>query len=152
MKASSEGNLWSVILAAGEGRRTRSFIQRYMGHRKPKQYCTFVGTRSMLQHTLDRADQLSAPWRKVTVVARPHHREALQQHCGRAQGVLVAQPSNRDTLAGVFLPLAHVRARDPHATVAIFPSDHFVFPENGFVQMTRQALPAAELMSDPLQL
>ncbi|MCA9422537.1 MAG: hypothetical protein KC592_16065, partial [Nitrospira sp.] len=59
--------LWSMILAGGEGERTRPFIERWLGYPKPKQYCTFVGNRSMLQHTLDRADRLGAPHQKITV-------------------------------------------------------------------------------------
>jgi mannose-1-phosphate guanylyltransferase len=62
-------DLWSIILAGGEGERLRPLMQRWLGQHKPKQYCTFVGTRSMLQHTLDRADQISDPEQKVTVIA-----------------------------------------------------------------------------------
>ena len=53
--------LWSIILAGGEGNRTRPFIEQWLGRHKPKQYCTFVGNRSMLQHTFDRADRLVRP-------------------------------------------------------------------------------------------
>ncbi|MFZ1747278.1 MAG: hypothetical protein WAU17_15270, partial [Nitrospirales bacterium] len=65
-------SVWSMILAGGEGERTRPFIERWLGYPKPKQYCTFVGNRSMLQHTLDRADRLGAPHQKITVVAQSH--------------------------------------------------------------------------------
>ncbi len=47
-------HLWSIILAGGEGERMRPFIRRWLGHHKPKQYCTFVGSRSLFQHTVDR--------------------------------------------------------------------------------------------------
>lgn len=63
---------WSIILAGGEGERLRPFIQRWLGVPIPKQYCTFVGTRSMLQHTWDRADRVTPPEQKVTVVSRHH--------------------------------------------------------------------------------
>ena len=49
------GNVWSIVLAGGDGERTKEFIRRWLGYEKPKQYCTFVGSRSMFQHTLDRA-------------------------------------------------------------------------------------------------
>ena len=52
----SSVSLWSIILAGGDGERTRPFIQEWLGVAVPKQYCTFVGTRSMLQHTWDRAN------------------------------------------------------------------------------------------------
>jgi mannose-1-phosphate guanylyltransferase len=135
---------WSIILAGGEGERLRPMVQRWLGRYKPKQYCTFVGTRSMFQHTLDRADQITTPDRKVTVIAKAHYEDALPQLAGRQAGKLILQPRNLDTAAGIFLALAHVRAQDPNATVFILPSDHFIHPEEQFVQMVRSAVRAAE--------
>jgi mannose-1-phosphate guanylyltransferase len=43
----------------------------------------------------------------------------------------------------VFLGLAHVRSSDADATVLIFPSDHFVYPEGRFVEMTYSLARAA---------
>jgi hypothetical protein len=51
---SASDQLWSIILAGGEGTRLRSLVHRWLGRPKPKQYCAFVGTRSLFQHTLDR--------------------------------------------------------------------------------------------------
>ena len=59
--AEGRGNLWSIVLAGGDGLRTKDFIRRWCGHEKPKQYCAFAGARSMFQHTLDRAVRLT-PW------------------------------------------------------------------------------------------
>jgi mannose-1-phosphate guanylyltransferase len=133
---------WSVVLAGGEGERTRPFIERWLGRHRPKQYCTFVGTRSLLQHTIDRADRLSRPDHRVTVVARGHRRDALPQLGGR--GRVVFQPANRGTAPGVFLPLTFVRAADPDATVVIYPSDHFVWPEPRFVGAVARAISESE--------
>ena len=145
-------NLWSIVLAGGEGERLRPFVQRWLGRHQPKQYCTFIGSRSMFQHTVDRADQLAPPERKVIVIARSHLHEAAAQLAGRQPGRLVVQPANRDTAAGIFLALAHVRALDPQATVVIYPSDHFVFPESRFLKVVQTAVRAAELLSDHLIL
>jgi mannose-1-phosphate guanylyltransferase len=62
------------------------------------------------------------------------------------------QPENRDTAAGIFLPLTYVRARDPGATVVIYPSDHFVYPESRFLDVVRQATGVAESLSDRVLL
>jgi mannose-1-phosphate guanylyltransferase len=145
-------NVWSVILSGGEGERLRPLISQWLGSHKPKQYCTFVGTRSMLQHTLDRADRISAPEHKVTVIARCHHEEALRHFREREAGRLVLQPSNRDTAAGIFLALSHVRAHDSRGTVVIFPSDHFICPEEPFFQMVRSMVRAAKQIEDRLFL
>jgi mannose-1-phosphate guanylyltransferase len=80
---STSDQLWSIILAGGEGTRVSSLVHRWLGRPKPKQYCAFVGTRSMFQHTLDRASRLTPPERMVTVVAHGHRHEALAQLDGR---------------------------------------------------------------------
>ena len=99
------GNLWSIVLAGGDGVRTKEFIRRWLGYEKPKQYCTFVGSRSMFQHTLDRAARLT-PWERVVVVAARHHQhEVWLQLDGRPAGMVLLQPKNVDTAAGIFLPL-----------------------------------------------
>ncbi len=148
----SHSPLWSVVLAGGEGERTRPFIERWLGYHLPKQYCSFVGTRSMLQHTWDRADQLAGPERKVTVMAKQHHGVAWNQLGNEGSGKIIFQPQNHNTAAGVFLPLTYVRAWDPEATVVLFPSDHFIFPEDLFLTQVRKAANATHWLADRLVL
>jgi mannose-1-phosphate guanylyltransferase len=145
-QSSRDENLWSLVLAGGEGERMRPFVQRWLGQHKPKQYCTFVGTRSMFQHTLDRSDKIVAPERRVTIIARDHREEALSQFSSRTAGKVIFQPSNRETAAGIFLGLTYIRNRDPSATVVIFPSDHFVYPEDRFLRMVTSMASAATSM------
>jgi mannose-1-phosphate guanylyltransferase len=145
---STSGQLWSIILAGGEGTRVSTLVHRWLGRPKPKQYCAFVGTRSMFQHTLDRASRLTPPDRMVTVVAHSHRHEALAQLDGRGGNTILFQPANRDTAAGVFLPLTYIRARAPQATVVLYPSDHFVYPENRFLETVRGAVRIAESHPD----
>ena len=142
--------LWSIILAGGEGTRVSSLIHRWLGQPTPKQYCAFVGTRSMFQHTLDRAAKLTPPERIVTVAAHRHCREALAQLDGKGNSTILFQPANRDTAAGVFLPLTYIRARAPKATVVLYPSDHFVYPEARFLDAVRHAVRIAESQPDRL--
>lgn len=139
---------WSVILAGGDGERTRPFIQQWLGYPLPKQYCTFVGTRSMLQHTWDRANQLCHPSRKITVVSSHHQIGATRNFGGQNEGTILFQPRNCDTGPGILLPLTYIKARDPQALVAIFPSDHFIFPEERFVESVGRAVRAVEFLSD----
>ena len=54
-------SLWTIILSGGNGERLRSFVRRLFGRERPKQYCAFVGSRTMFQHTLDRASLLGRP-------------------------------------------------------------------------------------------
>jgi mannose-1-phosphate guanylyltransferase len=54
----SASRLHAIVLAGGSGKRLQPVTERWLGEHRPKQYCTFVGTRSMLQHTLDRVKTL----------------------------------------------------------------------------------------------
>ena len=98
----------------------------------------------MFQHTLDRAARL-IPWNRIVVVAAAHHQEEVwEQLEKRDPGLVLFQPMNLDTAAGVLLPLTHILARDPEATVVIYPSDHFVYPEDRFLENVEQAVETSE--------
>ena len=145
-------NVWSIVLAAGEGERLKPFVRQWLGYEKPKQYCAFVGTRSMLQHTLDRADEITAPQHKVTIVALDHRRRGWLEQVKRKSGRLVVQPNNRGTATAVYLALTYIRRKAPNATVVLYPSDHFVYPEDHFLNVVRTAIGAAQALPQKLVL
>jgi mannose-1-phosphate guanylyltransferase len=66
--------------------------------------------------------------------------------------MVVVQPANRDTGAGIYFPLIHICTRNPQATVAIYPSDHFVHPEEKFIEEMRHAFWAPERYEDKVML
>jgi hypothetical protein len=70
-----------VVLAGGDGKRLQPFVRKLLGFELPKQYVSFTGNRSMLEHTFDRAEQLISPECLYTVVARDHlkHPEVCSQ-------------------------------------------------------------------------
>ena len=152
MSPSHSHSVWSVILAGGDGERTRPFIQQWLGRSQPKQYCIFVGNRSMLQHTLDRADRVGLPHHKVTVIAEHHRDYAHEIFEENRQGHLMIQPKNCGTAAGIFLPLTYVWVQDPNATVVIYPSDHFVFPEDRFAETVRRTTHTIDVLQDRILL
>ncbi|MCA9473744.1 MAG: hypothetical protein MRJ96_06830 [Nitrospirales bacterium] len=145
-------HLWSIVLAGGAGGRTDHLIEQRIRDPLPAQYCTFTGTRSMLQHTWDRARQVTSPAQQITVVASQHRRQAFAQAGHKDTGKILPQPLNCDTAVGMFLPLTYIRAQNPHATVVVFPSDHFVFPEERFIQTVQQAVQATRLLEDRIIL
>lgn len=127
---------WAIILAGGQGKRMRRAIQERFGVHIPKQYCTFSGKRSMLEHTIDRARELVDPDRIVTVI-QTGHRCFFDD--GKLSGKIVEQPVSRDTAPGVFLPAGYIKALDPEALVYVFPSDHFIYPEERFIEQMQRA-------------
>jgi mannose-1-phosphate guanylyltransferase len=144
--------LWSIVMADEEEAGSSLFVERRMGNRKPIPYCTVVGTRSLLQHTLDRADRLSRPEQRVTVTDRPRQKEAWKHLGGRHPGILISPPAFRGTAASVFLPLTYVRTREPDATVAVYPASHFVYPETRFLDAVEHAVCAVNRLADRVVL
>ncbi|MGE5219272.1 MAG: sugar phosphate nucleotidyltransferase [Chloroflexota bacterium] len=141
-----------IVLSAGNGTRLQEFVRQRRGDDLPKQYVNFVGRRSMLEHTWDRAESLIPAERLFIVVAKEHLRFS-EVHCQLAltpPQSLVVQPANKETAPGILLPLLHVYKRYPDAIVALFPSDHFVLEEERFMQYVDRAFLAVE--SDPSRL
>jgi mannose-1-phosphate guanylyltransferase len=132
-------NLWGIILAGGEGIRLRNLVRKIYGYDRPKQYCTFVGTRSLLKHTIDRASMIISP-KKLKIVVNKDHSEFLDDEIkGMPQIDLVEQPIQKETGAGIVLPMLKVFYEDPESTVALFPSDHFIIGESRFMGYVEKA-------------
>ncbi|MGH9339576.1 MAG: sugar phosphate nucleotidyltransferase [Acidobacteriota bacterium] len=146
--SSLQSRRWAIVLAGGEGERMRSLTTRWFGRHRPKQYCTFMGSRTMLQHTIDRA-RLAVKSENILTVIGGDHRNFLD---GPLPGTVIEQPEKRDTAPGIFLPATHILAADPSATVLIFPSDHFIYPEQRFLEHVERAALVAERLNDKLVL
>ena len=126
--------VWGIILAGGEGRRLQSFIRAHYNSDVPKQYCIFTGTRSMLRHAIDRAELLIEPEHLLILASRQHIRYVHEQLADRQEGTVIVQPCRRETAPAILYPLMHVYQQNPEAIVCVFPSDHFVLNEQGFMK------------------
>ena len=62
-------HVWGIILAAGDGKRLKHYIRSRFNSDRPKQFCTFIGTRSMLLHTIDRAEMFIPPERIIVTLS-----------------------------------------------------------------------------------
>jgi mannose-1-phosphate guanylyltransferase len=135
-----------IVLAGGDGKRLQPFIRQLLGLDLPKQYVNFLGSRSMLEHTYSRAERLIPPERIFTVVAQQHLRfcEVRRQIGKRPPHTIVVQPKNKETGPGMLLPLIHLFRLYPNSTVAVFPSDHFIWQEELFIAYVRHAFEAVE--------
>jgi len=139
MANSSSSTLWALVLAGGDGTRLQSLTRLIAGSPIPKQYCRLLGERSLLEETLDRLAGLVPPSRTLTIVNRDHLPLAMPQLASLPCGNIVVQPRNRDTGPGLLLPLLELARRDPDATVAVFPSDHYLGNVPAFRARVRKA-------------
>jgi len=122
----------ALVLAGGEGKRLRPFVHLLRRDLLPKQYVNFIGRRSMLQHTLDRAEALAPRERVFTVINRSHliFPEVRHQVASRHPGTVIVQPENKETAPGILFSLIHIAKRYPDSIVTLLPSDHFVLEEH----------------------
>jgi mannose-1-phosphate guanylyltransferase len=118
------------------------FIRETLGVSRPKQYCALTSEKTLLEETLIRARELVCGGNIVTIIDREHRRflNGEAKLCRR----FIEQPAQRETAPGIFLPASHIRHGDPSATVLIFPSDHFIAPLAGFVEIANHAALLAE--------
>ena len=137
----SSADRWGIILSGGSGTRLRDLVYRKRADYLPKQYLNFIGKRSMLEHTLHRAEKLIPAQKLLTVIAKEHLQfdEVRRQIAWRPQECIIIQPENKDTGPGILLPLMHLYKRSPDAIVTLFPSDHFILEENLFMRHVERA-------------
>ena len=133
---------WGVILAGGDGVRLRSLTRRITGDERPKQFCPILGPETLLDQTRRRTALTVSPCRTVVVVTRTHQSFYAPSVAGLLSGSLVEQPENKGTAPAILyalLRLAGMAATDP---VVIFPSDHYVSDDAGFMAHVESAFAA----------
>jgi len=130
---------WALVLAGGDGVRLRELTRVIAGAPIPKQYCRITGDRSLLELTVARTSRIFPPSRTLVIVNRDHLPVARPQLRSLPVENVVVQPANRDTGPGILLGLLDVARRAPDATLAIFPSDHFVRNETMWLHHVERA-------------
>ena len=138
---------WAVVLAAGSGSRLGSLTVAADGAAVPKQYCSLAGDRTLLEDTFARARAIVDDDCLVTVVAAEHRRWWHPLTTMLPRDNVIAQPRNRGTAVGIMLAALHLAERDPDATLALLPSDHFIRDEEIVAGCLRGAL--AHLANEP---
>jgi mannose-1-phosphate guanylyltransferase len=104
----------------------------------------------MLRGTLDRVALAIPPERTVVVTIREQS-PLVAAELRRGEEVRVlAQPEGRGTLAAVLYAAHWIHWRQPEASLALFPSDHFVLEERAFMRHVSEV--AAFVERDPGRL
>ena len=135
---------WVIVLSGSDGRHPVTPSRRVGSEACPWPYQAIIGTRSVLQHTLDRGRQVTDPDRIVTVIGPGQRRHLDATTAPGSAGYVLELPVDRGSTAGAYMGVAHILLRDPGATVAILPADQFVFPEDRFTRCVRAACAKAE--------
>jgi mannose-1-phosphate guanylyltransferase len=138
------GNVWSVVLAGGDGTRLRALTTRPCGTAVPKQFCSLQGGRTLLEEAFARAAGVVDKQRVCAIVAQQHREWWPALLTGTPAKNIFVQPRNRGTAMGVLYSVLHVLALDPEAKLLLLPADHHVRDEAILRQSLRAALTRLE--------
>lgn len=128
-----------VIIAGGKGER---FWPQSRAHR-PKHLLPIVGTKPLLEQTLDRVRSIASP-KNTFVITSAVQAKAVREVCHKlpADNIIV-EPMGRDTAPAVALAAAVVGARDPQGIFAVLPADHVIHDGKSYERDLRAAFAAA---------
>ncbi|MCL7451863.1 MAG: sugar phosphate nucleotidyltransferase [Anaerolineae bacterium] len=129
-------HLYAVIMAGGIGSR----LWPRSRAATPKQFLDLVGSRTMLQETVERIEPLVPLERVLVVVGEEHRKTVLEQVPGLPEENVLLEPGPRGTAPCIGLAGVVLRQRDVEATMAVFPADHRIADAAGF----REAVVAAD--------
>ncbi len=132
--------LHAIIMAGGGGTR---FWPRSR-QKRPKQFLTLVGDRTLLQQAVDRVEALTPPEHTWVITAAHHVEEVARQLDTLPADHVVGEPCGRDTAACIALGAALVAHEDPKAILIATPADHVIEP----VQEFRRAAHVAAQLAD----
>jgi mannose-1-phosphate guanylyltransferase len=136
---------WAIVLSGGEGWSLRPLIRRVLGDERPKQYVPLLGPRSLLRQTLDRLALGVSTDRTVVVTVRSHAGYIGEEFQGcAAPPYVLMQPEDRGTAAAALYATYWIGRLDPEATVAMFPSDHFILGEATLMAQVAEAARALD--------
>ncbi len=133
--------LHAVIMAGGGGTR---FWPRSR-QKKPKQFLTLAGDRSLLQQTVERIEALAPPQNTWVITAAQHAGETARQLPALPADRIIGEPCGRDTAACIGLGAALIARQDPDAIMMVMPADHVIEPAQEF---RRAAQVAEQLVKD----
>jgi mannose-1-phosphate guanylyltransferase len=120
--------LWTVVLAAGAGRRLSGVTGGV-----PKQFWRGTSGGSLLAQTMERFSPLAPRSRTVVVVDAGHRGYVSGERALGGLRTTVCQPEDRGTAVGALLALTPVFASDDEdAVVTITPADHGVIDDSRF--------------------
>lgn len=128
-------HLYAVIMAGGIGSR----LWPRSRSASPKQFLDLVGSRTMLQETVDRIEPLIPLDRVLVVVGEDHADTVSDQVDGLPAENLILEPGPRGTAPCIGLAATVLLDRDATATMAVCPADHVISDAAGF----RRAIAAA---------
>lgn len=111
-----------VIMAGGSGTRLWPLSRKKI----PKQFQSFVSTKTLIQETFDRVSQIVTKENIFVSTTKKYKPLVLEQLPAISENRLILEPKPRNTAPAIALVAATIAAYDKDATIATIASDHAI--------------------------
>ena len=148
----TERKRFAAILAGGEGSRLKALTREIAGDERPKQFCTILNNRTLLDKTKERV-ALNIETENIYFSLTQKHEKYYERDLWSVpESRLIVQPQNRGTAPAILYSLIRLAGVSPMATVAFFPSDHYFTDDEAFMNNVESAYRAAEMNPNSIVL
>jgi mannose-1-phosphate guanylyltransferase len=123
-------NYYAVIMAGGHGTRFWPRSRK----KTPKQLLDIVSSDPMIRETIKRINKvISAD--NVYIIANEEHRRELERLIPEIPTEnLIFEPMVKNTASCIGLAAILIKERNPNGVMAVFPADHLILDEDGFIK------------------
>jgi mannose-1-phosphate guanylyltransferase len=132
--------MYCVIMAGGKGTRFWPRSRAAM----PKQLLDVLGSRTMLQESVERISHLATAEQVIVVTGREHADAVHQQLPGIPPENIMIEPVGRNTAPCICLAALWIQRKDPDAVLAVLAADHFIGDARAFCHCLEAAAEAAQ--------
>ncbi len=123
-------NIYCVIMAGGKGERFWPLSRE----NTPKPFLRLLGTKTMIQHTVERALRITSRDRIVIVLGKAHLEVAREQLGFLVEENFLVEPEGRDTAACIGFAGTWVSMKDDKAVMVTLPADHYIPDVDAFAK------------------
>ena len=132
--------LYALIMAGGGGER----FWPLSSEKRPKQFLSLFGPRSLLQESVERIVRL-LPWERILVATRTEYRSLVEEQLPQLpRENLILEPIGKDTAPCLGLTSLILERRDPEAWLLALPADHHIPDVEPFLACLQTALKVIE--------
>ncbi len=131
--------LYALIMAGGEGTR----FYPLSTPEKPKQFLNFIGEKTFLRQTFERAARLCPPGRIYVSTNDRYAGLVSEQIPEIPTSNIIGEPVKKNTGPALVYATSLIAQEDPEAIVACLPSDHHISDDEGFARVISLAADVA---------
>ena len=129
-------HVYILIMAGGEGTRFAPLSTAEV----PKQFLNLVGEGTFIQQTRLRIANL-VPADRIYVATNERYVDLVKAQLNDIPAEnIISEPVKRNTAPSIIYAARLIQGRDPHAVIAVLPSDHVILRPERFLNAIRSAL------------